>query len=189
MTSLVQEDVIIMAYEDPRRPPEPLPEPERPPTEVIVSRRDRPIGPVPEPDESEEVRVYNGPGYPGRPVPPDYAYTTRMDRLRRERALARANTIGKSIEGVWLIVGILEALLAMRFIFEIAGAHVTSGFIQFLYGVTGPFVLPFDSIFPIGRFGPYVFDPNILVGMAIWALLGVLITRLLAFSVEPPYRP
>lgn len=171
-----------MRYENPERPPEPVPEPERPPMEVIVSRRNRPQ-PVPDSTETDEVRVYEN------PTPqPDYAYQARMERLRRERAAARLNTIGKTIEAVWIIVGILEALLAMRFIFEIAGAHRTAGFIEFLYGFTTPFVAPFDGIFQIGRFGAYVFDPNILVAMVVWALLGALIARLLTFAVEPQNR-
>lgn len=173
-----------MRQENPQVPPEPV----RPPLDVIVSRRDGPTEPDSAPIENDEVRVYNPPMPPPANPYPDYAYAARLDRLRRDRAAARLNTIGKTIEGIWIVVGILEALMAMRFIFEIAGAHRSAGFIQFLYGVTNPFVLPFDGIFPIGRAGAYIFDPNILVAMVIWALLGVLLTRLLTFAIEPQNR-
>lgn len=172
-----------MRYENPERPPEPVPGPERPPMEVIVSRRNRPDQPAPDSTETDQVRVFENPT-----SPPDYAYQARMERLRRERAASRLNTIGKAIEAVWMIVGVLEALLAMRFIFEIAGAHRTAGFIEFLYGVTSPFVAGFDGIFPIGRFGANIFDPNILVAMLVWALIGALIARLLTFAIEPQNR-
>jgi hypothetical protein len=188
-----------MAYENPQPPGDPTPEPD-PPTEVVVSRRGGPGDPAPDPsDGGEEVRVYDNPEpvplrreevrvYNGVNPPPDYAYSARLERLRRERRAQQLNAVGKTIDAIWLLVGILEALLAMRFLFQIAGAHLTSGFIQFLYGVTDPFVLPFEGIFTVGRYGAYIFDPNILVGMVIWALLGLLVARLLTFAVEPQGR-
>jgi len=97
--------------------------------------------------------------------------------------------VAKAIDAVWLIVGVLEVFLALRFVFQAAAARSAAEFVQFLYAVTDPFVWPFSGIFPVPQHGLFVFDPNVLIAMAMYALIGWVITRVLAFSIEPPVRP
>ena len=174
-----------------QRPDQP-PEAERPPVDVIVPRRTGPGNPPPvdEPAvEETEVNVYRRGAYNRDNRARVDAYETeRLARLREERARQRTFAIGKAIDAVWLIVGIIEVLLLLRFVFELAGARNIAEFVQFLYGVTDPFLWPFSGIFAVPRHGLYVFDPNILIAMAIYALIGWVLARLLAFAIEPPRR-
>lgn len=62
-----------------------------------------------------------------------------------------AATSSQTIEYlIYFGFGILEALLAFRLVFKLAGASATSAFVNFIYGVTGLFILPFEGIFSRG---------------------------------------
>jgi hypothetical protein len=150
--------------------------PERWRREVRVSAPSEPDPPIPTtpPSSPVEVRQTEEVTTPARLTP-------RAEVLQRRRY-----TVGKLIDVVWYLIGLLEVLLALRFLFEITGANRSAGFLQFLDAVTGPFVWPFEGIFGVPGRGAYVFDPNLLVAMVIYALLGLGLTRLLALSVESP---
>ena len=49
--------------------------------------------------------------------------------------------------GIYLLFGILEGLLGIRFVLGLLGANPAAGFAQFIYGVTGPFMAPFVGLF------------------------------------------
>ncbi len=48
---------------------------------------------------------------------------------------------------VWYILGIIEVLLAFRFILKLMGANPVAGFTSFIYGVTYIFAAPFLAVF------------------------------------------
>jgi len=48
---------------------------------------------------------------------------------------------------VWYILGIIEVLLAFRFVLKLLGASTGAGFTQFIYGITYPFAQPFLAVF------------------------------------------
>jgi uncharacterized protein YggT (Ycf19 family) len=85
---------------------------------------------------------------------------------------------------IYAIVGILEGLLAFRLIFKLLGANPSSGFVNFIYDLSEPFVSPFYGIFPQatteGVVTSSVFEPATLVAMLVYALIGWLVMRLTA---------
>jgi hypothetical protein len=105
---------------------------------------------------------------------------------RREVVRERRYSIGKTIDVIWYLLGLLEVLLAARFFFKLTAANSAAGFVTFINGITGPFVFPFNGIFPIPREGNNVFDTNILIAMIVYAVIFWGITRLLAMTIEPP---
>ena len=84
---------------------------------------------------------------------------------------------------IYYILGFLETILGLRFLFMLLGANPRSGFTAFLYAITGIFVAPFTGIFnPVSTTGlaaRSVFDPATIVAMAIYALAGWGIVKLL----------
>ena len=52
---------------------------------------------------------------------------------------------------VWYILGIIEILLAFRFIFKFLGANPLAGFTSFIYSITQVFASPFLSVFRITK--------------------------------------
>lgn len=85
--------------------------------------------------------------------------------------------------GVWYLVGFIEIILLFRFVLKLFGANPTSGFVDFVYGVTGVLTAPFDNIFgvtkPQGGDVSSVFEPSILVAAVVYALIGWGIVKLL----------
>jgi hypothetical protein len=84
---------------------------------------------------------------------------------------------------VWLVVGVMAALIAIRFVLLLAGANESAGFAQLIYGVTGWMVAPFANLFGSnltypGAAGTGVFEPASLVAIVVYALVGLLLTKL-----------
>lgn len=102
----------------------------------------------------------------------DGAYASHRE-VRQERSVWRA------YHTVWLIVGIIEALLGFRFLFLLLAANPASGFTQLIYGLSAPFVAPFQSIFGVTAAGGAVFDWSLLVAAIVYLLIGYAVVQLL----------
>ncbi len=110
-------------------------------------------------DRREETVVTQQPGY---------AVTEKVIRdaaAERQLLLFQFNRI------VWTILGILEVLLALRFLLKLIGANPNSGFAVLMYGVTGLFTAPFTGLVPTWVSGASVLEVTTLIAMAIYALL------------------
>ena len=84
---------------------------------------------------------------------------------------------------VYFLFGILEVLLAFRLVFKLAGASLTSGFVSFIYGLSGIFILPFVGIFHQG-FAPgvetkAVLETETLVALIVYAVVAWGIVKLI----------
>ena len=44
--------------------------------------------------------------------------------------------IYKGIQIIWYLLGLIEALLAFRFVLKLLGANVGAGFVGFIYSIT-----------------------------------------------------
>lgn len=78
------------------------------------------------------------------------------------------------------LFGILEALLAIRFILSLLGANQNNGFASFIYNLTYPFVAPFFGLFGYTfQYGVARFEFETLVAMAVYGLIGYGISKLI----------
>lgn len=110
-----------------------------------------------------------------------------MNGARREMALrmqgARENSTTTEVttvrppysvraeQAAWLLAGVVDALLIIRFLF-ILGASTQASFVTFIYDLTQVFVAPFHGIFNTATSGHNVFEPESLVAIAIYSLIG-----------------
>ena len=79
--------------------------------------------------------------------------------------------------GIYLLFGILEGLLGIRFVLGLLGANPAAGFAQFIYGLTGPFIAPFVGLFGQPRFEGSVFEFNSLVAILVYALIAWVLVK------------
>lgn len=79
---------------------------------------------------------------------------------------------------VWYILGLLEALLAFRFVLKLLGANSAAGFTSFIYGVTQPFAAPFLSVFKITRVEGSIFEWTTVLAMLVYWLIAMAIVKL-----------
>jgi hypothetical protein len=58
----------------------------------------------------------------------------------------------KLMRAIYLIFGLIEALLLIRFVLKALGATAEAGFAQFIYGITGPLVVPWCCLLLVIHF-------------------------------------
>jgi len=84
----------------------------------------------------------------------------------------------KLVQAVYLVFGIIEALLVIRFILKALGANASAGFAEFVYGITQPLVAPFVGLFGTpASGGGAVLEPHTLIAIVVYALLAWLVGR------------
>jgi hypothetical protein len=116
---------------------------------------------------------------PAAPVTPVSPVTTSRTSIYRESG---NNT--RVIQAVWWIVGFVEVLIAIRFVLKLFGAN-PAPFVRFMYDLTWPFVAPFHGIFNTAQEGKSILEPESLVAMAIYALIGWGIVSLIRLMSRP----
>lgn len=79
---------------------------------------------------------------------------------------------------VWYIVGLLEAVLAFRFVLKLLGANAAAGFTSFIYGITQPFSAPFLNVFRITKVEGSIFEWTTLLAMLVYWLIALAIIKL-----------
>lgn len=89
---------------------------------------------------------------------------------------------------VWYILGVMEALLAFRFVLKLLGANPEAGFSSFIYGVTYIFAAPFISVFPMTQVEGNIFEWTTLLAMFVYAVLawGIIKLFLMGKTVSTP---
>lgn len=79
---------------------------------------------------------------------------------------------------VWYILGLVEVLLAFRFVLKLLGANAGAGFTSFIYNVTSPFAAPFLSVFGVTQVAGSVFEWTSLLAMFVYWMLAIGIIKL-----------
>jgi uncharacterized protein YggT (Ycf19 family) len=90
--------------------------------------------------------------------------------------------------GIYLLFGILEGLLAIRFVLALFGANSAAGFAQFINSVTKPFLAPFAGLFGTTRFGGGAFDVSLLVAILVYALIAWVLVKVVALLMGDSRR-
>lgn len=87
------------------------------------------------------------------------------------------------------ILGALEALLVFRLIFKLLGANPESGFVSFIYTVTGVLLAPFSGIFKTavtqGLETKSILEPANIIAMIVYAIIAYGLVRLIKIFTIP----
>lgn len=85
----------------------------------------------------------------------------------------RTKPLFRGTQVVWYLLGVIEILLAFRFVLKFLGANPTAGFTSFIYGVTYVFAAPFLSVFRSSRITEgNVFEWTTLLAMLVYGIVG-----------------
>jgi hypothetical protein len=87
-------------------------------------------------------------------------------------------------QAVWLLTGVVDVLLIIRFVFKLLGASTQASFVTFIYNLTQLFIAPFHGIFNSAASGHNVFEPESLVAIAIYSLVGWGLARLVRLVTQ-----
>lgn len=91
----------------------------------------------------------------------------------------RTKPLYRGTQVVWYILGIIEALMAFRFVLKLLGANPSAGFSSFIYTVTQPFASPFLNVFRISRVEGSVVEWTTLLAMLVYWLVALGLIKLL----------
>jgi len=86
---------------------------------------------------------------------------------------------------VGLLVGVIDILIAARFLGKLFGASAQSAFVSFIYTVSGPLVAPFQGIFGNGGSKANSFETADLVALVVYAVIGWGLVMLIRIVTAP----
>ncbi len=79
---------------------------------------------------------------------------------------------------VWYILGIIEVLLAFRFVLKLLGANPSAGFSHFIYSVTYLFAAPFLNVFRVSQVAGSILEWTTLLAMLVYWIVAFGIIKL-----------
>lgn len=88
--------------------------------------------------------------------------------------------------GVWLLAGILEGLIGLRFFLKLIAANPNNPFAGIIYNLTEPFLFLFTGLTATPSFEGSVFEIHALIAMLVYALVTWVIVKLIWLLA---YRP
>ena len=109
--------------------------------------------------------------------------TTRTKTISSDGAPPGGSITAERV--VYLLLGILEAILAIRVVLSLLGANPDNPFASFIYNISAIFVAPFFGLFGYQfTYGVARLEIETLVGMAVYALIAWGIVK--ALSLRRP---
>jgi hypothetical protein len=92
---------------------------------------------------------------------------------------------------LYMVIGFIEVLVGLRFVFRLLGANPASSFVNWVYDWSTPLVAPFAGIFGqsatvagTGVATQSVFDWTALIALVVYGLIAAAISR---FAMNRPY--
>lgn len=107
--------------------------------------------------------------------------TTQVDQVNDRRTKMYVST-----QVLWLLFGLLEGLLGLRFIFKLIGVNPENVFATFLYGLTDIFLTPFADLTSAITANGMSLEFTTLIAMLVYALVGWALERIIYVIF---YRP
>ena len=86
---------------------------------------------------------------------------------------------------VGFVVGVVDILIAARFLGKLLGASSQSAFVNFIYQVSSPLVAPFKGIFGNAGSSSNSFETASLVAIVVYAVLGWGLVMLIRIITAP----
>ena len=81
-------------------------------------------------------------------------------------------------QAIYLLVGIIEGLIAIRVVLRLLGANPDAGFAAFVYGVTAPLLAAFVGLFGTPQYNGSVLELHAIVAIIVYALLAWVLAKL-----------
>ena len=90
---------------------------------------------------------------------------------------------------IWLFLGILEGLIALRIGLKLIGANPESPIVALIYGLTFLFLFPFEGMIAPPSSGNFVLELSSLFAMLIYALIAWAVERIVWVIFYRPRGP
>lgn len=88
----------------------------------------------------------------------------------------------RSTQITWYIFGLLNILLAFRFILKLLAANPLAGFSKFIYTLSHPFASPFLNVFKTSKVEGSIFEWTTLLAILVYTLVAWGIVKIFFMS-------
>ena len=87
----------------------------------------------------------------------------------QEASVVKSSTPARrAMEGIYLLFGIIDALLLIRLVLKLLGANAHAGFASFTYGITDFLLAPFKGLLPTFVSGQSVLELSLIFAILIY---------------------
>ena len=129
-------------------------------------------GPVPV-DRHEHVEVVHDPNLEYR------------EQVVEDLAATRRGDMAKVTAFIWLLTGILEALIGLRVVLKLIAANPGAPFASLVYSVTDPFLWPFYGLTGTPSAGGMVLEIPSLIAMIVYAAIAWVVVKVIWLVFSP----
>jgi hypothetical protein len=109
----------------------------------------------------------------------------RHERVVEDAGAERVAVTSKLVSFVWLLTGMLEILLGLRFVLKLMAANPAAPFVDFIYTLSAPFLWPFFGITGTPSANNMVLEFPTLIAMLVYLLLAWIVVRLIRLVMVP----
>jgi hypothetical protein len=95
----------------------------------------------------------------------------------------------KATQIIWLLLGLLEAVIALRVVFKLIGVNASNAFATLLYSLTNLFVAPFASLTGAPASGGMILEISSILAMIVYLLIGWGLERIVNVVFYRPRGP
>jgi len=95
----------------------------------------------------------------------------------------------KATQLIWLLFGILEALIALRIGLKLIGANPESPIVALIYGFTYLFLFPFEGLVVSPAAGSMLLELSSMFAMLIYGLIAWAVERTVWLIFYRPHSP
>jgi hypothetical protein len=112
---------------------------------------------------------------------------THREQVVHDVAAERLFLLNKLSQLIWTLTGIVEVVLALRFVLKLIAANPGAQFTAFVYNIGGIFMSPFAGVTGSPAAGGSVLEVPALIAMLVYALLAWGVVRILWIALERPH--
>jgi hypothetical protein len=115
--------------------------------------------------------------------------SSQVRTTQREPERERRIFTLKATQLVWLLFGVLEAMIALRIGLKLIGANAASPIAVFIYGFTDLFLWPFTGLTGTPAVGGMVLEVTSVIAMLVYALIAWALERIIWVIFYRPRGP
>ena len=95
----------------------------------------------------------------------------------------------KATQLIWLLLGILEVMIALRIMLLLIGANPENAVVALVYAITTPFLFPFAGMVASPTAGYMVLELSSMFAMLVYSLLAWAVERIVWLIFYRPRGP
>lgn len=158
----------------PGEPPEPFEDETYAPRRNMVEER----GVTRERRVTEEVQR--------QPVERRTTQFVKQERCNDAEVALRRYNIRRATQAIYSAFAVLEVLIAFRVVLRLLAANPENAFAQLIYGITAPFVAPFQGLFVTPQAEGFVLELSSIVAIFVYMLIAYGLVRLVWLLFDRP---